>query len=105
MPVSRPNPPSRLRQLAYQQHTALLGPDSDPEGWHPIPFVRTRGKLSRTSPSIEAKCSVRFVQSHSGDLLIRSAAFPRDARESIQILDSRSVASYPPPVFASVEHL
>ncbi|KAJ7455296.1 hypothetical protein B0H11DRAFT_2067547 [Mycena galericulata] len=62
MPVSRPGPPSRLRQLAYQQHTALLGPDSDPEGWHTLPFVKTRGKLEADpSRSVEAKCKLSLA--------------------------------------------
>ncbi|KAJ6531971.1 hypothetical protein B0H19DRAFT_1242118 [Mycena capillaripes] len=54
--LSRPGPPSRLRQLAYQQHTALLGPDSDPDGWHTLPPVRTRGKLLGASRSVDATC-------------------------------------------------
>ncbi|KAJ7031300.1 hypothetical protein C8F04DRAFT_701302 [Mycena alexandri] len=61
MPVSRPGPPSRLRQLAYQQHTALLGPDSDPEGWHTLPSVTARGKLLSTSRTVEAKCRLSLA--------------------------------------------
>ncbi|KAJ7761954.1 hypothetical protein DFH07DRAFT_814637, partial [Mycena maculata] len=61
MPLSRPGPPSRLRQLAYQQHTALLGPDSDPEGWHTLPFAKTRGKLAGASRSVEAKCKLSLA--------------------------------------------
>ncbi|KAJ7476019.1 hypothetical protein FB451DRAFT_1397386 [Mycena latifolia] len=61
MPLSYPGPPSRLRQLAYQQHTALLGPDSDPEGWHTSPSVRIRGKLTGTSHSVEAKCRLSLA--------------------------------------------
>lgn len=63
MPLSRPSPPSRLRQLAYMQHTALLGPDSDPEGWRSSPSSRTRGKLLSASRSVEAKCRVRSFSS------------------------------------------
>ncbi|KAJ7126827.1 hypothetical protein C8R44DRAFT_106057 [Mycena epipterygia] len=61
MPFTRPSPPSRLRQLAYQQNTALLGPDSDPEGWHTLPFVRTRGKLASTSRPVDAKCTLSLA--------------------------------------------
>lgn len=61
IPLTRPSSPSRLRQLAYQQNTALLGPDSDPEGWHTFPVVRTRGKLASSSRSVDAKCTVRFA--------------------------------------------
>ncbi|CAK5268372.1 unnamed protein product [Mycena citricolor] len=56
LPVSRPGPASRLRQLSYQQHTALLGPDADPEGWHAFPVVKTRGRLPGC-PSTEVKCT------------------------------------------------
>ncbi|KAJ7170803.1 hypothetical protein C8R43DRAFT_944646 [Mycena crocata] len=61
VPLIRPSPPSRLRQLAYQQHTALLGPDSDPEGWFTLPAVRTRGRLSSTSHSVDAKCRLSLA--------------------------------------------
>ncbi|KAJ7158557.1 hypothetical protein C8R46DRAFT_394581 [Mycena filopes] len=61
MPVSRPGPPSRLRQLAYQRHTALLGPDSDPEGWHTLPSVTARGKLLSSSRTVEATCRLSLA--------------------------------------------
>ncbi|KAJ6576648.1 hypothetical protein DFH09DRAFT_1361547 [Mycena vulgaris] len=61
MSLSRPSSPSRLRQLAYQQHTALLGPDSDPEGWRTLPSVRTRGKLTSTSRSVDANCKLSLA--------------------------------------------
>ncbi|KAF7336764.1 hypothetical protein MVEN_02111600 [Mycena venus] len=61
MPLSRPGPPSRLRQLAYLQHTALLGPESDPEGWHTSPSVRTRGKLLNWARSVDATCRLSLA--------------------------------------------
>ncbi|KAJ7261798.1 hypothetical protein B0H12DRAFT_1322015 [Mycena haematopus] len=61
LPLSRPSPPSRLRQLAYLQHTALLGPDSDSEGWQSSTFVKTRGKLSSSSRSVDATCSLSLA--------------------------------------------
>jgi len=61
MSLSRPGPPSRLRQLAYLQHTALLGPDSDPDGWYRSPSVRTRGKLLSSSRSVEAACRLSLA--------------------------------------------
>jgi hypothetical protein len=32
-PCTRPSPPSRLQQIAYQQGSRLPGPESDPDGW------------------------------------------------------------------------
>ncbi|KAJ7628399.1 hypothetical protein FB45DRAFT_918187 [Roridomyces roridus] len=31
--MCQPDPPSLLRQLAYQENSPLLGPEADPEGW------------------------------------------------------------------------
>ncbi|KAJ7285160.1 hypothetical protein C8J57DRAFT_1290590 [Mycena rebaudengoi] len=61
MPISRPAPPSRLRQFAYQHNTALLGPDSDPEGWQTFPSVRARGRLIGSGP-IDAKCILSLAK-------------------------------------------
>ncbi|KAJ6629497.1 hypothetical protein B0H10DRAFT_1868027 [Mycena sp. CBHHK59/15] len=37
--MRQPDPPSPLRKLAYQENSPLLGPESDPEGWHTLePF-------------------------------------------------------------------
>ncbi|KAF7368299.1 hypothetical protein MVEN_00151100 [Mycena venus] len=32
--MKQPGPPSRLRQLAYQENSPLFGPEADPDGWH-----------------------------------------------------------------------
>ncbi|KAJ7678978.1 hypothetical protein DFH06DRAFT_502634 [Mycena polygramma] len=61
MPRSRPSPPSRLRQLSYRQHTALLGPDADPDGWHTLPSVKTRGRLLSASRSVDAACRLSLA--------------------------------------------
>ncbi|KAJ7650108.1 hypothetical protein FB45DRAFT_886947 [Roridomyces roridus] len=61
MPVSRPGPPSGLRQLAYQQHVPLPGPDSDPEGWRTSHFVKTQGRLTSTSRLVEARCNLSLA--------------------------------------------
>jgi len=42
VPITRPGPPSPLRQLAYQENSPLLGPEADPEGWEQLrPFTVT----------------------------------------------------------------
>jgi hypothetical protein len=46
VPNTRPDPPSLLRQLAYEEGSALPGPEVDPKGWKTLgPFV-SRGVLS-----------------------------------------------------------
>ncbi|KAJ6513063.1 hypothetical protein C8R45DRAFT_1088145 [Mycena sanguinolenta] len=60
-PLSRPGPPSGLRQLAYSQHTALLGPDSDSEGWQTSASVKTRGKLSSSSRPVDVMCRLSLA--------------------------------------------
>ncbi|KAJ7067133.1 hypothetical protein C8F01DRAFT_1247532 [Mycena amicta] len=63
LPVSRPSLPSGLRQLAYEQHTALLGPDSDPDGWTTLPVVKTSGQYN--SRPVEASCKLCYSRGTS----------------------------------------
>lgn len=57
VPALRPAAPSLLRQLAYQQNTALLGPGSDPDGWHTLPTVVVKGRLGGKR-DVTAQCTV-----------------------------------------------
>ncbi|KAK7033273.1 hypothetical protein R3P38DRAFT_3504025 [Favolaschia claudopus] len=61
IPFSRPSPSSGLRQLAYSQHTALLGPESDPEGWYNTSSFRTKGKLLSSNQTVEAICKLSLA--------------------------------------------
>ncbi|KAK7016287.1 hypothetical protein R3P38DRAFT_3203434 [Favolaschia claudopus] len=61
IPFSRPTPSSGLRQLAYSQHTALLGPESDPEGWYNTSSFRTKGKLLSSTQTVEAICKLSLA--------------------------------------------
>ena len=57
VPSIRPDPPSLLRQLAYQEVSPLPGPESDPDGWKTLsPFV-FRGVLSRNR-AVGIQCTV-----------------------------------------------
>ncbi|KAJ7581369.1 hypothetical protein C8J56DRAFT_959861 [Mycena floridula] len=47
VPISRPEPPSLLRQLAYQHKTLVPGPSWDPEGWH-SQVMAIRGQIFKT---------------------------------------------------------
>ncbi|KAF8206139.1 hypothetical protein K438DRAFT_1668921 [Mycena galopus ATCC 62051] len=55
VPATRPPPPSRLRQLAYQQNTPLLSPSADPDGWHQFPSFTVRGTVFNAR-QVEATC-------------------------------------------------
>jgi hypothetical protein len=59
MPISRPDPPSMIRQLAYKEGSVLLGPGGDPAGWKVLDPVTIKGTLFDTK-AIEVKCTVRF---------------------------------------------
>ena len=45
VPSSRPDAPSLLRQIAYQQFLPVPGPLSDPEGWKTMRPVSVRGTM------------------------------------------------------------
>ncbi|KAJ7592897.1 hypothetical protein C8J56DRAFT_1045349 [Mycena floridula] len=57
VPATRPEPPSRLRQLAYQEHSPLLGPDADPEGWTSPQHIIVRGTIF-SSRNIQLSCKL-----------------------------------------------
>ncbi|KAF8507418.1 hypothetical protein JB92DRAFT_3145352 [Gautieria morchelliformis] len=55
LPRSRPSAPSVLRQLAYREHTALLGPEVDPEGWEILGTKSVTGTVFE-SRKVEVAC-------------------------------------------------
>ncbi|KAF9466644.1 hypothetical protein BDZ94DRAFT_1157821 [Collybia nuda] len=57
VPSSRPEPPSMLRQLAYQQNTPLPSPHHDPQGWKTLRPVSARGILYK-SHQVEVQCTL-----------------------------------------------
>lgn len=56
---SRPDAPSLLRQIAYQQFLPVPGPLSDPEGWKTLRPVAIRGTMFCVHRA-EAKATVRI---------------------------------------------
>lgn len=58
-PITRPDPPSLARQLAYQENSPLVGPEGDPEGWHNLPAIEVRGRIF-SDRSISASVTVSF---------------------------------------------
>ncbi|KAF8968052.1 hypothetical protein BDZ97DRAFT_449634 [Flammula alnicola] len=61
VPSTRPDPPSLLRQLAYQQFLPLPGPLSDPEGWKTLRPVTVRGTMFGVHRA-EAKCTLSLAK-------------------------------------------
>lgn len=57
IPSSRPEAPSILRQLAYQQFLPIPGPTTDPEGWKTLRPVTIRGTMFKAQ-QVETKATV-----------------------------------------------
>ena len=74
VPSTRPDPPSLLKQMAYQQFLPLPGPLSDPDGWKKLRPVALRG-VAFKSHKAEARCTVSwfsFIGAHTGLMAISS---------------------------------
>ena len=59
VPLTRPTPPTILRQLAYQQDTEIVGPLGDLEGWKVFDPIKIEGILFKKL-SVKALCTVRY---------------------------------------------
>ncbi|KAI0696320.1 hypothetical protein C8T65DRAFT_664032 [Cerioporus squamosus] len=55
VPLTRAQPPSVLRQLAYREGTPLVGPQGDPDGWKVLPPVKVAGTVF-DAREVELKC-------------------------------------------------
>ncbi|KAH8101008.1 hypothetical protein BXZ70DRAFT_937072 [Cristinia sonorae] len=60
VPLSRAEPPSPLRYLAYQDNTDVLGPEADPEGWKVFDPITVTGTLFGTK-QVAVTCRVRLA--------------------------------------------
>lgn len=61
IPATRPDPPSRLRQLAYQENSPILGPEADPDGWRTAPPVKVQGTVFSIR-DVEILCRLSFAK-------------------------------------------
>ncbi|KAF9234224.1 hypothetical protein BU15DRAFT_79246 [Melanogaster broomeanus] len=61
VPLTRPEPPSRMMQKAYNENLPLVGPEGDPDGWHVLPSVTIHGKIF-DSRSVEVTFSLAFAK-------------------------------------------
>ncbi|KAJ7364224.1 hypothetical protein DFH08DRAFT_910474 [Mycena albidolilacea] len=60
LPLTQPEPPSPLRQLAYQEGGDLVGPEGDPQGWKVLRPVKFKGKLF-DAKEVEAECTLAIA--------------------------------------------
>ncbi|KAK7032321.1 hypothetical protein VNI00_013280 [Paramarasmius palmivorus] len=61
VPSSRPEPPSLLRQLAYEQNLPIPGPHVDAEGWKTLGTTITRG-ISFHGREAEVQCTLSLAK-------------------------------------------
>ncbi|EIW83921.1 hypothetical protein CONPUDRAFT_51562 [Coniophora puteana RWD-64-598 SS2] len=61
LPVTRPEPPSPMRQKAYKENLRLIGPDGDPEGWHVCAPVTVSGTVFE-SRKVEVSCTLALAK-------------------------------------------
>ncbi|KAK7437000.1 hypothetical protein VKT23_006714 [Stygiomarasmius scandens] len=61
IPAIRPDPPSLLRQLAYQENSPLAGPSVDPEGWLTLAPVKSHGTVF-SSRTVEITCTLSLAK-------------------------------------------
>jgi hypothetical protein len=61
VPCIRPEPPSPLRQLAYQEGSPIMGPDIDTDGWKTLESVSINGTVFNDR-LVKAKCTVSLVK-------------------------------------------
>ncbi|KDQ56976.1 hypothetical protein JAAARDRAFT_35575 [Jaapia argillacea MUCL 33604] len=54
-------PPSPIRQIAYQENTALVGPEDDPAGWTTLAPLHLQGSIFNTRP-LQASCTVSIAK-------------------------------------------
>ncbi|RPD59528.1 hypothetical protein L227DRAFT_575968 [Lentinus tigrinus ALCF2SS1-6] len=57
VPLTRAQPPSALRQLAYREGSPLVGPEGDPEGWKVLPSVKVAGTVF-DARKVELECTL-----------------------------------------------
>ncbi|KAJ7227394.1 hypothetical protein GGX14DRAFT_103947 [Mycena pura] len=61
VPAIRPDPPSRLRQLAYRQNAPIPGPDMDPEGWYTLRPATVMGTVFGARP-VKIECHLSLAK-------------------------------------------
>ncbi|KAJ4477346.1 hypothetical protein J3R30DRAFT_3291468 [Lentinula aciculospora] len=60
IPITRPEPPSQLRQVAYEENKNIPGPIADPQGWYTLPPAQIQGKLFNRQ-SVDLFCTLSLA--------------------------------------------
>ncbi|KAH6913194.1 hypothetical protein BKA70DRAFT_1262167 [Coprinopsis sp. MPI-PUGE-AT-0042] len=58
IPLTRPGPPSLLRQIAYQEERPIPSPDFDPDGWYTAESTQFRGTIFGRKASVTCTLSL-----------------------------------------------
>ncbi|KAJ7058186.1 hypothetical protein C8F01DRAFT_310741 [Mycena amicta] len=61
VPLSQPEPPSKMCQISYKEGTELLGPEGDPYGWLALKPVEIKGKLF-DAMEVAIRCTVYLAR-------------------------------------------
>ncbi|KAF7316153.1 hypothetical protein MIND_00133500 [Mycena indigotica] len=61
VPAIRPDPPSRLRQLAYRSNSSIPGPEIDPAGWYLCMPIVVQGIVFNARP-IQLQCLLALAE-------------------------------------------
>jgi hypothetical protein len=61
VPGSKPEAPSMLRQMAYQQGVPIPGPEVDPHGWKVLVPCKAKGTVLRNHP-VDVQCSLALAR-------------------------------------------
>ncbi|KAJ7667124.1 hypothetical protein B0H17DRAFT_1251884 [Mycena rosella] len=61
VPAVRPDPPSTLRQLAYQENMPIPGPEIDADGWYTCPMVTLKGTVF-SNRKVEVRCILSLAK-------------------------------------------
>ncbi|KAJ7476130.1 hypothetical protein FB451DRAFT_1245905 [Mycena latifolia] len=95
VPALRPDPPSRLRQLAYRQNGPIPGPDVDPEGWHTLPRASITGTVFNTR-RVKIKCHLSLAKPLSytrGSVIPCSLTYSCDDLQALNLVCSPTTSN------------
>ncbi|KAE9405196.1 hypothetical protein BT96DRAFT_812587 [Gymnopus androsaceus JB14] len=93
VPAIRPDPPSPLRLLAYQENSPLLGPRADPKGWYSLPSAKVYGKLFNNR-IVEVTCRLSLARPLSytrGSVIPLSLVLTSKDYQALDLLSSPRV--------------
>ncbi|KAJ4494744.1 hypothetical protein C8J55DRAFT_497540 [Lentinula edodes] len=90
-PTTKPEPPSPLRQLAYQENSPLLGPQADPKGWYTLPSAKVYGTLFKNRiVEVTLKLSLAQPLSYTrGSVIPLSLTLSSIDSQALDLLSSR----------------